>query len=72
MTHNKIKTCADFTSARVALQNQLCALQQKRGLGRMFLGSQPVQTPIKIFGNTQIHSHQPMVPKQYHQGSCLS
>jgi hypothetical protein len=38
----------------------------------MFLGSQLVQTPIKIFGNTQIHSHPPMVPKQYQQGSCLS
>jgi len=36
MTHNKIKAFADFSSARVALQNQLCALQQKRGLGRMF------------------------------------
>ena len=33
MTHNKIKALADFAPARVAQQNQLCALQQKRGLG---------------------------------------
>jgi hypothetical protein len=65
MTHNKIKTCADFTSARVALQNQLCALQQKRGLGRMFLGSQLLQPPIEVFRDTEIHSHAFMVPNRY-------
>jgi hypothetical protein len=27
VTRNKIKICADLTSARVALKNQLCALQ---------------------------------------------
>ncbi|MDQ0120874.1 hypothetical protein J2T22_004084 [Pseudarthrobacter defluvii] len=42
MTHNKIKTCANFTSARMALQNQLRRLQQKRGLGRMLL-KEPVR-----------------------------
>lgn len=65
MTHNKIKTCADFTSARVALQNQLCPLQQKRGLGRMFLSSQLLQPPIEVFRDTEIHSHAFMVPNRY-------
>ena len=65
MAHNKIKTCADFTPARVALQNQLCALQQKRGLGRVFLGSQLLQTPIEVFRDTEIHSHDFMVPNRY-------
>ena len=65
MTHNKIKTCADFTSARVSLQNQLCALQQKRGLRCMFLGSQLLQPPIEVFRDTEIHSHDFMVPKRY-------
>ena len=65
MTHDKIKTCADFTSARVALQNQLCALQQKRGLRCMFLGSQLLQPPIEVFRDTEIHSHDFMVPKRY-------
>lgn len=39
MTHNKIKTRADFTPPRMALQNQLRPLQQKRGLGRVLLDS---------------------------------
>jgi hypothetical protein len=65
MTHNKIKTCADFTSARVALQNQLGPLQQKRGLRRMFLGSQLLQPPIEVFRDTENHSHAFMVPKRY-------
>lgn len=65
MTHNKIKPLADFTSARVALQNQLCTLQQKRGLGRMFLGSQLLQPPIEVFRNTKIHSH----PQWYQSGT---
>src|SRR4029453_4553293 len=65
MTHHKIEALADFTSARVALQNQLCALQQKRRLGRVFLGSQLLQPPIEVFRDTEIHSHGPMVPKRY-------
>lgn len=65
MTHNKIKTCADFTSPRVALQNQLCPLQQKRGLRRVFLGSQLLQPSIEVLRNTKIHSHTVMVPNRY-------
>lgn len=65
MTHNKIKARTDFTPARVALQNQLCALQQKRRLGRMFLCSQLLQTSVKVFRDTEIHSHAFMVPKRY-------
>jgi hypothetical protein len=65
MTHNKIEALTDFTPARVTLQNQLCALQQKRGLGRVFLGSQLLQPPIKVFRDTEIHSHAFMVPNRY-------
>jgi len=65
MTHNKIKTLADFTSPRVALQNQLCPLQQKRGLRRVFLDSQLLQPPIEVLRNTKIHSHTVMVPNRY-------
>ncbi len=65
MTRDKIKTCADFTSARVALQNQLCTLQQKRRLGGVFLGSQLLQPPIEVFGDAEIHSHAFMVPNRY-------
>lgn len=57
MTHNKIKALTDFTPARVALQNQLGSLQQKRGLGRMFLGSQLIQPPIEVYRDAEIHSH---------------
>ena len=49
----------------MALQNQFCALQQKRGLGRMFFGSQLLQPPIEVFRDTEIHSHAFMVPKRY-------
>ena len=56
MTHNKIKALADFAPARVALQNQLCALQQKRGLGRVFLGGQLLQPPIEVFRDTEIQA----------------
>lgn len=65
MTHNKIEALTDFTPSRVALQNQLGALQQKRGLGRMFLGSQLLQPPIEVLRDTEIHSHTFMVPKRY-------
>jgi hypothetical protein len=65
MTHNEIEALTDFAPARVALQNQLCALQQKRGLGRVFLGSQLLQPPIEVFRDTEIHSHAFKVPKQY-------
>lgn len=65
MTQNKIKPLADFTPTRVALQNQLCPLQQKRRLGRVFLGSQLIQPPIEVFRDTEIHSHIIMVPKRY-------
>jgi hypothetical protein len=65
MTHNEIEALADFTPARVALQNQLCALQQQRGLGRVFLGSQLLQPPIEVFRDAEIHSHTLMVPERY-------
>lgn len=65
MTHNKIKPSADLTPPRMALQNQFCPLQQKRGLGRVFLGGQLLQPPIEVFRDTEIHSHVTMVPKRY-------
>jgi len=58
MTHNKIKAPANFTPARVALQNQFGPLQQECGLGRVFLGSQLLQPSIKVLWDSEIHSHE--------------
>ncbi len=65
MTHNKAKALTDFTPARAALQNQPCALQQKRGLGRIFPGSQLLQPPLGLLRDTEIHNHRFTVPKRY-------
>jgi hypothetical protein len=67
MTHHEIQTLANLTVPPVTLQHQLCTLEQQRRLRSMFLRSQSVQTPIQVFGDTQIHSHSPMVPNQYQQ-----
>lgn len=38
----------------------------------MFLGSQLLKPPIKLFRNTKIHSHATMVPKRYERfGAAL-
>lgn len=68
MTHNKIAALADFTSPRVVLQNQLCPRQQKRKLGRMFLGNQLLQPPIEVLRDAKIHRH----PLRYKNGTDTS
>lgn len=65
MIHNKIEALADLMPPRMALQNQLCPLQLKRRLGRVFLGSQLLQPSIEIFRSREIHSHVLVVPKRY-------
>ena len=67
MAHNEIQPLADVPTAPVALQHKLCTLKQQRRLGGMFLGSQQVQSPVQVFGDTQIHSHTAMVPNKYHR-----
>jgi hypothetical protein len=52
MTHNKIQPLTVLTSARMPLQNQPCALQQKRGLGCVFFGSQLLQPSVEVFRDT--------------------
>jgi hypothetical protein len=48
MAQNEIKALADFPSACVPLQDQLGPLQQERGLGRVFLGGQLLQSTIEV------------------------
>lgn len=66
MAHNEVQTLSDVTAAPVTLQHKLCTLEQQRRLGGVFLGSELVQAPVQVFGNAQIHSHNLMVPNQYH------
>jgi hypothetical protein len=40
-------------------------LEQQRRLRGVLLGRELVQTTIQILGDTQIHSHNFMVPNQY-------
>lgn len=65
MAHNEIQPLTDVPTAPVALQHKLCTLKQQSRLRGMFLGSQQVQSPVQLFGYTQIHSHTFMVPNQY-------
>lgn len=65
MAHNEIQPLAGVPTAPVALQHKLGTLKQQRRLRGMFLGSQQVQSPVQLFGNTQIHSHTFMVQNQY-------
>jgi hypothetical protein len=62
MAHHEIQTLADLAAAPVTLEHKLGTLKQQRGFGGVFL----VQATIEIFGDTQIHSHRPVVPNQYH------
>ena len=70
MAHHEIQALANVTAAPVTLEYKLSTLEQQRRLRGMFLGSKLIQTTIQVFGDTQVHGHPPMVPKQYQQGSC--
>ncbi len=48
MAQDEIKALADFPSACMPLQDQLGPLQQERGLGRVFLGGQLLQSSIEV------------------------
>lgn len=72
MGHHKIQPLADLATTGMALQDQLRTLQQKRGLGRVLLGRKLLEPAIKVFRNTEIHSHSPMVPNQYHTGTVVT
>lgn len=65
MAHDEFQTLANLTAAPMTLQHKLCTLEQQRGLRCVLLSRELVQTPIQVFGNTQIHSHALMVPNQY-------
>ncbi len=65
MAYDKIKALANVTAAPMTLEHKLGTLEQQRRLRRVFLGRKLVQTPIQIFGDTQIHCHSTMVPNQY-------
>jgi hypothetical protein len=65
MAQHEIQALADLTTSTVSLQDKLCTLEQQRRFRRVFLGRELVQTTIQILRDTQIHSHDFMVPKQY-------
>lgn len=65
VAHHEIEAFSDFASTRMSLQHQLRALQQERGLGRVFLSGQLFQSPIQVFRDTQIDSHGTTVPTRY-------
>ncbi|OFI38152.1 hypothetical protein BIU82_06570 [Arthrobacter sp. SW1] len=68
MAHHKVQPFTDFPAAGMPLQDQLSPLQQKRRLGRMLFSCKLLKPAIKVFRDTQIHSHRAMVPNQYHAG----
>ncbi|MGX1161315.1 hypothetical protein FBY31_0311 [Arthrobacter sp. SLBN-100] len=65
MAHYEIQSFADLATSTVSLQYKLCTLEQQRRFRGVFLGRELVQTTIQILGDTQIHSHDLMVPSQY-------
>lgn len=65
MAHDEIQPLADVTAAPMTLQHKLGTLEQQRRLRGVFLGCKLVQTPVQIYGDTQIHRHSIMVPNQY-------
>jgi hypothetical protein len=69
MAHDEIQSRTDLATAAVSLQYKLCALEQQRRLRGVFLGRELVQTTIQILGDTQIHSHNFMVPNQYQRST---
>jgi hypothetical protein len=65
MAHHEIQSLADLTTSTVSLQDKLCPLEQQRRFRRVFLSRELVQTTIQILRDTQIHSHDCVVPNQY-------
>jgi len=69
MTHHKIQSLTDLATTGMAPQDQFRPLQQERGLRRVLLSRELLKPTIKIFRNTQIHSHAAnstkLVPDRY-------
>jgi hypothetical protein len=65
MAHHEIHSLADLTTSTVTLQYKLCTLEQQRRFQGVFPGRELLQTTIQNLRDTQIHSHDCMVPKQY-------
>ena len=71
MAHHEIQPLTDLATSAVSLQYKLCTLEQQRRFRGVFLGRELVQTTIQILGDTQIHSHDFMVPNQYQASTRL-